>query len=139
MRIDGPGRPTTIAPTGKAPRAGGSGSGFSLEEEAPAARSGSVSQTASLAGLTGVLALQEAEDPLVRKRRAVRRGHTMLDRLEELRIALIDGTVTPLQLDQMTMLLATRESTGDERLEALIDEIELRLQVELAKQGRFPG
>lgn len=139
MRIDGPGRPSAIAPTGKARRAGGTGSSFSLEEEAPAARGGSVSQSASLAGLTGVLALQEAEDPLVRKRRALKRGHSMLDRLEDLRIALIDGAVTPLQLDQMTMLLATREKTEDDRLEALIDDIELRLQVELAKQGRFPG
>jgi hypothetical protein len=138
MRIDGPNRPVPLVP-GSPRRTAAGGSSFALGEETPPARTGQLSQSQALSALGSVLALQEVEDPLVRRRRAVRRGHALLDELEDLRLALIDGAIGAERLDRIALHLAQRESTGDARLEALIDDIELRVQVELAKLGRFGG
>jgi hypothetical protein len=94
-------------------------------------------------GLTGVgsvdalLALQEmgaVGSPLERKKRAVRRADQILDIQGELRIALNDGDITPSTLDRLTRAIREqRENTDDPKLEGILNEIETRAAVELAK------
>lgn len=61
----------------------------------------------------------------------------MLDVLEELRSAMLDGPLSHGQLIDLQKLLAERrEPSNDAALEAMIDEIELRAAVELAKIER---
>jgi hypothetical protein len=118
----------------------GGSSGFSLPSVNAA--SGAAS-TASVGGLSGVgsvdalLALQAAGpvgSPLERKRRAVRRAETILDLLGDVRIALIDGDISHSTLDRLSKAIREqREATDDPGLEGILNEIETRAAVELAK------
>ena len=115
------------------------GSGFAPATAGP----GVTPSAAKLAGAVGVqglealLALQGAEDPLGRRRRAVARGRDMLDVLEDLRIGLLTGRISPQKLDRLSALISSdpgaAESPG---LRRILDDIELRARVELAKLGR---
>ena len=118
-------------------RPAGGGSGFQLPTataaDAPAQSSG-VSATASLMGVDALLTLQDVGGPLERKRRAVGRASRLLDRLDELKLALLGGNITGDNL--MRLQVAIREqraATDDPRLESLLDEIETRALVEIAK------
>ncbi|MBP0574941.1 hypothetical protein J8J27_29945, partial [Mycobacterium tuberculosis] len=81
---------------------------------------------------------QEVEDPTERKRRSVKRGRALLDELEQLKLELLAGTISPVRLDALAMLLAGREASGDDGLDRVLDDIDLRVRVELAKSGRYP-
>ena len=85
-------------------------------------------------GVDALLTLQDVGGPLERRRRAMNRGIRLLDRLDELKIALLEGRITGENL--VRLQLAVREqraATDDPRLESLLDEIETRALVELAK------
>lgn len=93
------------------------------------------------AGLGAMLAVQAVDEPVERRRRAVRRGHTLLDRLEELRLGLLEGAVPMASLQRLRMELAGGDPTDDPALRAVLEGIELRAAVELAKleAGGAPG
>ncbi len=90
----------------------------------------------TLGGIDALIALQGIEEPAERRRRAVKYGRRALDALDELKLGLLAGT-----LDQGTLLrlksAATdlRDSSGDEKLDQVLAEIDLRVAVELAKAG----
>jgi hypothetical protein len=92
------------------------------------------------ADLNAVLALQEAPDATTRsraKQRAKERGGMMLDQLEEIRMGLLMGTIPMAKLEMLAQLVrAKREQIDDPKLLAILDEIELRAAVELAKLSR---
>jgi hypothetical protein len=123
----------------RAKPAGGS-TGFSLPSVNAA--SGAAS-TASVGGLSGVgsvdalLALQEmgaVGNPLERKRRAVRRAEHILDLLGDVRVGLIDGDISSDTLDRLTRAIREqRDNTDDPNLEGILNDIETRAAVELAK------
>ena len=91
---------------------------------------------APAAGLGGLLAVQEVGDATAERRRALAHGFNLLDRLDELRVALLTGR---LDRDALTNLAqgvkSARSSVDDPGLAAVLDEIELRAAVELAKLG----
>ena len=62
----------------------------------------------------------------------------MLDLLEELKADLLVGQVGAGQLDALVTQLQGLRERVEPGLDAIIDEIELRVLVELAKQGRYP-
>lgn len=136
MRIDSLGRPLG-GPS--APRTSTSSGAFSLSE--PQER-GETRQTASLRpapSLDALIALQaiEPETPRQRKRRALARGRTLLDALDEMKIALIEGRNDPAALAALGRELAERrQDSGESGLEDVLSAIELRAQVELAKRAR---
>lgn len=143
MRIDAPGRTQTPSSTGAARRADGVGRGFSLDIAGGApAKVGAPSAPAAattIGALGAMLALQEFEDPRERRARGLKRGHDLLDRLEGLKIALLSGQLPEAELDALVSNLAARVPTGDPALESVLDDIDLRARVELAKVGRFPA
>ena len=80
------------------------------------------------------MALQGVEDATERRRRAIRRGGGLLDRLEELKLALLMGEAGEGALDRLTRTLREeRPVDADEALNNLLDQIDLRAAVELAK------
>lgn len=88
---------------------------------------------------SALLLLQEAHgpEPAGGRAEAVRHGKGLLDRLDELRLALLCGTVPPARLRAIADALAGRPDRPDDpRLGAVIAEIELRCAVELAKFHR---
>lgn len=131
---------TTGAGGPSGPRAPSGGSSFSLP---PTGAAGAATPTARAGGVTGVasldalLALQEMGGPLERRRKAVGRASHILDVLDDLKLAVIDGEVSGAHLEQlMRAVRDQRENTEDPRLEGVLDEIEMRAEVELAKLQR---
>ncbi|CCG40641.1 flagellar assembly protein FliX [Magnetospirillum molischianum] len=92
-----------------------------------------------IGGVDALLLVQQTDDRLEReiRHRLIRRGEDLLDGLEALRHGLLMGEIP---LEKMTILAQTirvrRESSSDTRLSALLDEVELRVEVELAKLSR---
>jgi hypothetical protein len=83
-----------------------------------------------------LLALQGQDDPAERKRRAVNRGRTALDVLDELKLEVLGGTPGPSMLQRLKAATAElSDSSGDQRLDSVLAEIELRLEVEIAKMS----
>jgi hypothetical protein len=71
------------------------------------------------------------------RKRLVRRGEELLDGLEELRHGLLMGEIPKERMMTLAQTVRNRrENCGDPRLGALLDEIELRVEVELAKLSR---
>jgi hypothetical protein len=89
--------------------------------------------------MSTVLALQEAPDAAKgrAKQRSKERAGLMLDHLEEIRMGLLMGTIPMAKLEQLAQLIrAKREQVDDPKLLEILDEIELRAAVELAKLSR---
>jgi hypothetical protein len=85
-------------------------------------------------GVEALLALQDVGGPLERKRRAVRRAGRILDTLDRLKVALLEGELSGAELDRLSRAIRDeRDQTEDPALEAVLDEIELRAAVEIAK------
>lgn len=139
MKVSATGSAT---PGGGARPARGGGEGFRLA--GPDAAS-ATSQTSSVSGVGGVmgvgalLALQEVGSPLERRRRSVRRASRLLDELDGLKIALLGGAFGHADLDRLARAVRDqRDATDDPKLEGVLDEIETRAMVELAKLERAP-
>jgi hypothetical protein len=66
--------------------------------------------------------------------RSKKRAEDILDKLEELRVGLLDGSIPRDRLQALDQLVQQhREQVSDPRLAEILDEIELRARVELAK------
>jgi hypothetical protein len=90
--------------------------------------------------MDSLLALQGVPDGTEGKRRAVRRAGDMLDLLDDIRVGLLEGTLPLGKLQGLLHVVQTRrEAVADPALSAVLDEIELRAQVELAKYGSSLG
>lgn len=99
-----------------------------------ASRTARAASVASVGSIDALLALQEAEGPLERRRRAVKRGGRILDMLEQVKISLLDGEGGSASLERLARAIREeRSGTGDDRLEGVLDEIETRAAVEMAK------
>ena len=105
--------------------------------------SDNVTDTKAVAGaqpvapVDSLLALQEVSDQSQGRKRAVRRASSMLDVLEDIRLGLLTGRLPRTRLEELVKLVESkRENMIDPRLETVLDEIELRAKVELAKLHR---
>lgn len=137
MRIDSTKRTSGVAgrsATGKA----GSGPAFVPAGEHEAARVATAAPVMQAAGIDAILALQAVGDFTESRRKTVKRGKDLLDLLEDIKADLLVGRVAPERLDAMVAQLGAMRERGEPGLDALIDDIELRVRVELAKLGRFP-
>lgn len=133
MRIEGPRRPDQISKSAGA-KAGGSGGSFAVGQTAEGRAAVAASASLQVAALDSLLAMQAADDPLTGRRRAVRRANDMLDLLDDIKIGLLSGSVARQTLRRLTTLVAERRDDFNEPgLQGVIDEIDLRAQVELAK------
>jgi hypothetical protein len=134
MRIQG--TAASLAPA-SAPGAKRAASGtFSLDGESAARAAGATAGTRSIGGIDTLLALQGVEEPSERRRKAVKRGRGALDALDALKLGLLSGTFDTGALARLKSVTAGLvEPSGDPALDAVLAEIELRAQVELAKIG----
>lgn len=115
-----------------------SGVAFHIREDEPQVqRAGSAAQAAPAQDIGSLLALQAIEDPLLKKKKLVRRGTQLLETLEEIKADLLVGRVSEGRLNQLMALLSQARERSEPGLDALLDDIELRARVELAKRGRF--
>lgn len=135
-KIEGPGpirAPQTIKRTAKAAPASGTSFAKQLDETSEA---GSTHGVSGANAVSGVLGIQEVDDALAHASRGKLRAQDILDRLEELRMELLLGTITKEKLLQLARIVNVRRAQiTDPRLAEILDEIDLRAQVELAKYG----
>jgi hypothetical protein len=137
MRIYGPNGTTLGSPAGNIRRT--SSSGFSLPEGATATAEtrATVAPKAS-ANIDALLAMQGIEDPVEKRKRSVQRGKGALDVLDDLKIGLLSGNFDASTVSRLRDAAANlKSSSGDPGLDAVLSEIELRVEVELAKAGQF--
>lgn len=138
MRIDGNGRVGNVA--GRAGvGAAASGVPFQIGEGPATATARPAAAIASVASLDALLALQAVEDPLVKKKKLVRRGTSLLDALDEVRSDLLVGRFSEAKLTQLMSIISEGREQSEPGLDSLLDDIELRVRVELAKRGLFPA
>lgn len=91
-------------------------------------------QIASIAGVGALLGAQEVSEQEVRRRKSIKRAGLTLGALEQLRDALLFGTLPLSTLTRLETLVAEERLTNDDpALQQILDEIELRAAVELAK------
>jgi hypothetical protein len=111
-------------------------SGFTVNEEVAPRSTGSVGGPSMVGGIDALLALQGVEDPLERRKRAVKRGRVALDALDELKIGLLGGAFTAATVARLQAAAAQlKPGSGNAELDAVLAEIELRVEVEIAKMA----
>jgi hypothetical protein len=135
MKVTGPGG--IGSSSGARPARGAGGDGFRIvtpDTASGPSQAASVSATQGVMGVEALLALQDVGSPTERKRRAVRRAGRILDTLDALKVALLEGEISAADLDRLRRAVRDeRDNTDDPALEAVLDEIELRAAVEVAK------
>jgi hypothetical protein len=113
------------------------GSGFAVSAETAPRSTVAAGGPRSVGGIDALIALQGVEDPLERRKRAVKRGRVALDALDELKMALLGGaplsTATLAKLQEAAAHL--KLGSGQAELDAVLAEIELRVEVEIAKMA----
>jgi hypothetical protein len=138
MRIYGPNGTTLGTPASSTRRT--SSTGFSLPEDtASASEARATLAPKAAANIDALIALQGIEeDPAERRRRSVARGKGALDVLDDLKLRLLSGNLDSATVLRLRDAAANLKSTsGDPGLDSVLSEIELRVEVELAKAGRF--
>jgi hypothetical protein len=132
MKITGPTGPSLQgarrpAAAGGFQPAGVAGTGAAAATARPGVASG-------VSSLDALSALQEVGGPLERRRRSVARAGRMLDGLDGLRLAMLAGDVPRSALEALAASVRDqRSATDNSALEGVLDEIETRAAVELAK------
>ena len=96
-------------------------------------------QTGNVTGVDQVFAAQELGDREGGGQQARERAELMLEKLEDIRVGLLVGAIPSGKLQQLAEAVRQkREEFNDPRLAEIIDDIELRARVELAKLEKKP-
>ncbi len=96
-------------------------------------------EVGTLSGVDSVLSIQESTSATGEKSRSLagRYGDDLLGRLDELRLGLLAGSFPKEKLaDLAKTMRARRQESDDAKLNEIINEIELRAEVEIAKLTR---
>lgn len=137
MKVEGPGKAQGPSKTQKKSGVSGSDSSFGdLMGAGDAPQAAATQATTTIAALDTLLAVQGAEDPAARaaKKRMRERSDTILKGLDKIRMAMLSGALTVGDMIDMADVVAShREKIADPALTSIMDEIDLRAQVELAK------
>ena len=134
MRIYGPNGANLASPAAGARRS--SSTTFSLDV-GTASETRSAAPPRATSGIDALLAMQGVEDSVERRKRSVARGRTALDVLDDLKMGLLAGSFDSGTVARLRSAAADlKTSSGDPGLDQLLSEIELRVEVELAKAGQ---
>jgi hypothetical protein len=135
MRIYGPNGTTLGSQPSNVRRT--NSSGFALPDAASTPEARAAVAPKATAGIDALLAMQGVEDPVERRKRSVQRGKGALDVLDELKIGLLSGNFDVSTISRLRAAAASlKSSSGDPGLDVVLSEIELRVEVELAKAGQ---
>ncbi len=139
MKVSRTGSTAAASAVGRVRKKGGVGGNFSVEGAEAATPTAGAQAPTAVAGLDALLAMQEVDaNGSGKRRRAVRRGHDMLDLLDEIRVALLEGTLPEAKLKSLLRVVnAEGTLTADPVINAVLAEVDLRARVELAKFGHY--
>ncbi len=139
MKVSGPSGPSAAgsARPAQSPTAAGGFQPIASPAASGAAGVSGAGRVSAINSLDALIALQEVGGPLERRRRATGRASRILDALDELKLELLAGGLTPTVVEALARAVRDqRAMTDDPRLEGVLDEIETRAAVELAKLER---
>jgi hypothetical protein len=110
------------------------GKSFAAEEIADAKTAAALTGSGPIAAVDTILALQGVEDSTSSRTRGVKHGEQLLTLLDEVRDGLLVGGIPRAVLNRLALAISKRrESFVDPALQGVLDEIDLRARVELAK------
>lgn len=136
-KIDGPGSvrpPSYVRRVSKTGKSSGTKFASHLEGVDETEGTSGTSATSSLGAVSDIFSLQEVDDALARAAKGKLRAQDILDRLDELRLEILNGTITLDKLRQLSHIVNShRPEVTDPQLGEILDEIDLRAQIELAK------
>ncbi len=136
-KIDGLGSVRSTTPVKRPAKSGSSGGTSFAKHLDEGSETGASSGVTSANAITGILGAQEVDDALAHASKGKLRAEDILDRLDELKLDLLAGGLSREKLMQLTRLVnARRGQVQDPRLASILDEIDLRAQVELAKYSQ---
>jgi MoaA/NifB/PqqE/SkfB family radical SAM enzyme len=93
-----------------------------------------VTSTNRISSVDAVVGMQEITDDTKDERGAKNRANLILDKLEDIRMGLLLGEIPKSNLEELSKVLkVARENSVDSKLLEIIDDIELRAKIELAK------
>jgi hypothetical protein len=145
MRRNGAEASMEIKPTSNADRAAalrraskaassGSGAGTFTVSAQGEAHAQTVAGPGPIAALDSILALQEMDDATDGRSKGLKHGEQLLDMLDQVRDGLLAGGIPRATLSRLASAVKQRQDAfNDPQLQGVLDEIELRAQVELAK------
>jgi hypothetical protein len=137
MKIEGP-RPIETLRSSRVVRT--TGGAFAPDATGETRHAAPIASGAPIAAVDTLIALQEVPESLAGRAKAARRGRDMLDLLDDVRDGLLEGRVSRATLTRLLALVETeREDFVDPMLAGVLDEIELRARVELAKLNFAPA
>ena len=94
----------------------------------------SVAATNRISSVDAVVGLQEITGDNTDERGAKNRANLILDKLEDIRMGLLMGQIPKSNLEELSkILIVARENSIDANLLEIIEDIELRAKIELAK------
>ena len=93
-----------------------------------------VAATNRISSVDAVVGLQEITGDNTDERGAKNRANLILDKLEDIRMGLLLGQIPKTNLEELSqILILARENSIDSNLSEIIEDIELRAKIELAK------
>lgn len=136
MKVEGPDKSRQTSQSKKKGKVSSGDGSFGDMVTGAAKESSGPAAAQSVARVDALLTVQAAESPTERaaRKRMQARGGKILDELEKIRMGLLSGTLTVGDVVNVADVVAShREKIMDPKLTAILDEIDLRAQVELAK------
>ena len=135
MKIQGPSKTGKTSSTKKTSKAGGGGN-FGVLLSGGTEETASATTAHSITKVEALLVAQTSDDPAEQKSRGrmVKRADRLLDELDKMRLSMLTGTITVGDMIDLADVVAShREQIQDPELTAILEEIDLRAQIEIAK------
>jgi hypothetical protein len=133
VEIRSPGRVEAAGIRRVAKGAGGSDSTFSVSGSSEA-RPQAVAAPGPLTALDSILTLQGLDDSMSGRSKGLAHGEHLLDMLDQVRDGLLAGGIPRSTLNRLAVAVGRRhDNFADPKLQDVLDQIELRAHVELAK------
>jgi len=136
MKIKGPGQiqSKTVKKAASGRGAGGTAFRKQVSDDPTVSASVGVSGSAPINPVDAVWALQEVPDSTDGRSKGLMRAEEMLDALEDVRKGLLLGAISVPNLRTLADMARNQKAkTEDQKLNSILEEIELRAEVELAK------
>jgi len=134
MEIKGPGRIETAGVRRTARPTASADAEFRISDSGAPVPAQAVSAPATIAAVESILMLQQVDDTRSGPSRGIAHGEQLLDMLDQVRDGLLAGGISRTTLNRLAAAVGRRqENFADPKLQGILDEIDLRARVELAK------
>jgi hypothetical protein len=118
-------------------------SSFSVSDTSEQERAVTVAGPGPIASVESILTLQGLDDSTSGRSKSVSHGEQLLEMLDQVRDGLLAGGIPRSTLNRLASAVSRRQDGfADPKLQTVLDEIDLRARVELAKleaSDRLPG